>query len=256
MSDSALTFPLADVQQMAAVVAKSKLFGTKTEDEAMALMLLAQAEGMHPMRAVQQYHIIQGRPAMKSEAILARFQAAGGVVRWLVSDADEAKATFTTAAREEITVHWTMDRAKAAGLAGKDNWKSYAPQMLRARCIAEGVRAVAPGCILGLAAVEEVEDVTPTPATVIATEPGKGVAGLAAAVAQIAPLATSKADPERARKLAEVRRRMKADGVSSPEQARQYVADNLGGLVVDKLDDLRDDDLDRLVALYANEVRQ
>lgn len=251
-----VTFPLGEIQQMAAVVAKSKLFGADTEDKAMALMLLAQAEGMHPMRAVQQYHIIQGRPAMKSEAILARFQAAGGIVRWLASDANEARATFISPAREEITVHWTMERAKAAGLSGKDNWRNYAPQMLRARCIAEGVRAVQPGCILGVMSVEEAEELSTVPANVISSEPGKGVSGLAAAVAQIATPSTPKVDPERAKKLAEVRRRMKADGVASPEQAKQYVADNLGGLVIEKLDEIRDDDLDRLVALYTNEVRQ
>lgn len=250
--------PLAEVQAMAAAAANSKLFGVKTQDEALALMLLAQAEGLHPMRAVQQYHIIQGRPAMKSEAILARFQEAGGVVRWLVSNEQEAKATFTSKAREEITVHWTIERAKQAGLAGKDNWRNYAPQMLRARCIAEGVRAIAPGCILGMLSTDEAEELQRVEATVTASEPGKGVAGLAKAVAAIAPppaeAEAASVSPERLQKLKRLRVGMRKDGIATIEQARQYVADNMGGLVVNSLDELNDQDLDTMLGKFGGDA--
>jgi hypothetical protein len=54
---------------MASAIAKSGLFGMKTPDQALALMLIAQAEGMHPAIAARDYHVIQadqrlrGRPA-------------------------------------------------------------------------------------------------------------------------------------------------------------------------------------------------
>ena len=40
--------PFNEVQGMAAAIAKSGLFGMKTPDQALALMLVAQAEGQHP----------------------------------------------------------------------------------------------------------------------------------------------------------------------------------------------------------------
>ena len=66
--------PYNDIEKMANAVAASKLFGVKNPNEAIALMLVAQAEGMHPATAARDYHVIQGRPALKADAMLARFQ--------------------------------------------------------------------------------------------------------------------------------------------------------------------------------------
>ena len=77
--------PVADIERMALAVAKSGLFGVRTADEAMALMLIAQAEGQHPAIAARDYHIIQGRPALKADAMLARFQNSGGKVEYHMS---------------------------------------------------------------------------------------------------------------------------------------------------------------------------
>ena len=68
---------VSEVERMANAVAKSGLFGVKNVEQAMALMLIAQAEGMHPAIAARDFHVIQGRPALKADAMLARFQAAG-----------------------------------------------------------------------------------------------------------------------------------------------------------------------------------
>ena len=56
---------LAEIEKAAQYMAKSGLFGVKDPVQAVALMLLAQAEGTHPARAVQEYHIIGGRPASR-----------------------------------------------------------------------------------------------------------------------------------------------------------------------------------------------
>ena len=69
--------PFNDIEQMGVVAAKSNLFGFKNPEEAMSLMILCQAEGMHPGIAMRDYHVIQGRPALKADAMLARFQQAG-----------------------------------------------------------------------------------------------------------------------------------------------------------------------------------
>src|ERR1044071_4624273 len=71
-----------DMEKMATVIAKSGLFGMKTPDQALALMVIAQAEGLHPGIVARDYHIIQGRPTLKADTMLARFQASGGTVEW------------------------------------------------------------------------------------------------------------------------------------------------------------------------------
>lgn len=151
--------PFENVEKMAVAVAKSNLFGMKTPEQALALMLLCQSEGIHPMVAVRDYHIIQGRPTLKADAMLSRFQSSGGVVKW-VSHTDEKVSAYFSHPNcpEPVLVDWDMKRAKQADLGGKDIWKKYPRQMLRARVISEGVRATYPGACGGVYTPEEVQD--------------------------------------------------------------------------------------------------
>ena len=151
--------PVADIEKMAVAIAKSKMFGMKTADEAFALMLIAQAEGMHPAIAARDFHVIQGRPTLKADAMLARFQNAGGKVQWDVYTDAEVTGTFSHPSGGSLKLTWTFAQAKAIGLTGKDNWKNYPRAMLRARCISEGIRTVYPGCVVGTYTAEEIEEI-------------------------------------------------------------------------------------------------
>lgn len=155
--------PYQDIEKMAKSVAASGLFGIKTRDEAIALMLVAQAEGAHPAQAARDYHVIQGRPALKADSMLARFQAAGGAVKWTSYTDNKVAGIFSHPQGGELEIEWTMDRAKAAGLTGKQTWKQYPRQMLRARVISEGIRTVYPGVAVGVYTEEEVRDFDAAP---------------------------------------------------------------------------------------------
>ncbi|MFN8994324.1 MAG: hypothetical protein ACK5X3_11775, partial [Pseudomonadota bacterium] len=152
------TVPVADIERMARAVASSKLFGMTTPEQALSLMLVAQAEGRHPASAAQDYHIIQGRPAKKSDAMLRDFLSAGGKVQWLALDDKRAEATFSHPAGGTVTIAWDIDRAKRAALAGRDMWAKYPRQMLRSRVVSEGIRTVFPGATSGMYVPEEVPD--------------------------------------------------------------------------------------------------
>jgi len=157
---------LQDIERAGSYIAKSGLFGVKTPEQAIALMLVAQAEGRNPFEAARDYHIIQGRPALKADAILARFQQAGGTVHWVELSDTKAVAEFSHPQGGKVTIDWDIDRAKRAGLLGKDNWRNYPRQMLRARVISEGVRTIYPGVCVGTYTVEEVQDMAASvPAT-------------------------------------------------------------------------------------------
>lgn len=152
MSDYQL-IPFGDLQQMATVVAKAGCFGFKTMEQAAALMLVAQADGLHPAKAATHYHIINGKPSLTADAMLARFQGAGGRVNWEAYSDDGVTGTFSHALGGSVSITWTIARAKKAGVGNLDKFPAA---MLRARCISEGVRTVYPGVIVGMYTPEEV----------------------------------------------------------------------------------------------------
>lgn len=164
MNNALAVIPFDQVAQMADAMAVSGLFGMKNPTQALALMLVAQAEGLHPATVAQDYDIIQGRAARKTHSVLARFQQAGGRVEWHELTASIADATFSHASGGSLRMTWTLDQAQKAGLTGKDNWKNYPRAMLRARLIAEGVRAVYPAAIGGMLVAEEAQDLPPSAA--------------------------------------------------------------------------------------------
>lgn len=150
--------PFEHQQILAASIAKSGLFGIKTPDQALALMALCEAENLHPATAMRDYHIVQGRPALKADAMLARFQAAGGTIKWAAMTEQRVSATFSHPQGGSVEIEWTIDMAKRAGLTKNPTWTQYPRAMLRARCISEGIRTVFPGVVVGTYTPEEAED--------------------------------------------------------------------------------------------------
>jgi len=156
--NNSFNFSLNEIKEMGKIIATSGLFGVKSPEQAIALMLIAQAEGKHPAMAAQEYNIIQGRPALKADAMLARFQQAGGKVQWKKYTDEVVSAVFSHPNGGEVEVEWTLERAAKAGLNNKDNWKKYPRQMLKARVISEGVRLTYPAIAVGIYTPEEVMD--------------------------------------------------------------------------------------------------
>lgn len=158
--------PYQDIERMGLAIAKSGLFGMKTPEAAVALMLVAQAQGRHPATVAMEYDIIQGKPAIKSQAALMRFQEAGGKIEYITRTDAEVSAKFTHDKGGSIVVTWNMERAKKMALDQKDNWKRQPMIMLQWRVVAEGVRACYPACLGGSYLVEEVQDFDDKPRTV------------------------------------------------------------------------------------------
>lgn len=149
---------VTDIERMALAVAKSNLFGVRTPDQAMALMLISQAEGMHPAIAARDYHVINGKPTLKADAMLARFQQAGGTVKWSEYTDTAVSAVVSHPAGGSVEITWTIAMAEKAGLTKNPTWRQYPRQMLRARVISEGIRTVFPGVAVGVYTPEEAED--------------------------------------------------------------------------------------------------
>lgn len=148
---------IPDIERVALAIAKGGLFGSKDPNAVLTLCLLAQAEGQHPAVAFRDYHIIQGKPAKKADAMLRDFITSGGKVEWHTLDDTKADATFSHPSGS-ARIDWTLERAKKAGITNP-MWSKYPRQMLRSRVISEGVRTVFPGATSGLYEVSEVQDI-------------------------------------------------------------------------------------------------
>lgn len=164
------SYPVSDLERMAKAFAASKLFGIQNAEQGLALCLLAQAEGLHPATAARDYHIINGRPAKKAEAMLRDFIAAGGKVEWHTLTDEQADATFSHPAGGSARIDWTLKRAQQAGI-NTPMWKKYPRQMLRARLVSEGVRTVCPSATSGMYVPEEVQDIVASERPAPAPEP-------------------------------------------------------------------------------------
>lgn len=164
---STALIPYDQQERMALSLVKSRMFGLDSVDQAMALMSIAQAEGKHPAIIARDFHIIQGRPAKKAEAMMRDLVQAGGSVKWHALDDTIADATFSHPQGGSVRITWDMARAKQAGLLGRgDMYHKYPRAMLRSRTVSEGVRTVCPLATSGVYTPEEMQDmiVDETPA--------------------------------------------------------------------------------------------
>ena len=148
------------LKNMAGIVAKSRLYANiDTPEKAFVLMQLCTSRKLHPIEAVNMFDIIKGRPAMNSRTLQALFQQAGGTIDYHQYDDDAVVATFThPSGKPSLKVSFTIKEAEKAGLANKDNWRNWRVDMLKARCISRGVRAVMPEVTMGLPIIEEIVD--------------------------------------------------------------------------------------------------
>ena len=154
--------PFVDMQQMAKAIADSRLFGLTDVNQVLALGMVAQAEGHAFATAARDYHVIQGRPALKADAMMARFQAAGGKVNWEVYTDERVTGSFSHPNGGSLSVTWTIEQARAIGLVKPGSgWQKFPRAMLRSRCISEGIRSVYPGSVTGFYSPEEVADFEP-----------------------------------------------------------------------------------------------
>ena len=162
MTENAVV-PFTELDGLSAKLAVSGLFAGKTKEQIFSLLMLAHAEGVHPMTAMRDFDIIQGRPAKKAEAMHRSFLAAGGSVVWNKLDDTVADGTFSHPQGGSARIVWDMERVKKAEIKNESMYKKYPRAMLRSRCISEGVRTVYPAATSGLYEPGEVKGMEPQP---------------------------------------------------------------------------------------------
>jgi hypothetical protein len=124
----------------------------KTPVQAITIMAKGKELGLGPMQSFSMISVIQGKPTLSAEGMLAIIyrDMPNAVINFIQSDAKvcviEAKRGNNDAFNK---FSFTMDEAKVAGLTRNQTWTSYPTAMLRARCISSMARAKFPDCIAG-----------------------------------------------------------------------------------------------------------
>lgn len=127
-------------------------------------MEYGRALGLDVVTTITTIHVIKGKPCQSADLMLGRARSAGHRVR-IKSERTrcEVRIMRHDDPDDETVVEWTLDDAVTAGLCTlRDNrpyardkngdptpWEKFPRAMLRARCIAEGVRIACPEVLHG-----------------------------------------------------------------------------------------------------------
>lgn len=132
----------------------------KTGAQAAALVVTGKELGIGAMQALRSINIIKGKPTLPPQLMLAlaykRIPGFVGQKQELTTE--KAVWTFFRPGMTKPHVEtFTIKDAEAQGLTDKYNWKTMRKIMLNWRCIAAGLRLVAPDVVLGLYTPEEMD---------------------------------------------------------------------------------------------------
>lgn len=159
MSEIAVRNDMAGSIEWARTLAPSRMLPKAFQDNPANLLYAAEyADALEIPRinALNEIHVVQGRPTASANLMAALVRRAGHKLR-VRGDNQTATASLVRSDDPdfEYAVTWTLARAKTAGLLGKDVWKQYPEAMLRSRAISEVIRQGASEVLMGVYTPEE-----------------------------------------------------------------------------------------------------
>lgn len=116
---------MAGMEAMAQHIAKSGMFGITNPSQAICLMMLCKSEGIDPILALRRYHLIEGKPSMRADAMAGEFEAHGGLILWHVRNDAAAAATFFSDRKKVDDKAIERAKARFTALDGED-WDAAA----------------------------------------------------------------------------------------------------------------------------------
>lgn len=165
--------PIQAAAEMGRAMSASGMFGLKNPEAGMVVALTCLCEGITPIDFGRTYHLIMGRPSMRSDAMLAEFRKAGGTHKVLSRTPELCAVELSFKGQTaEFSLSWEEcekeDFSRARNeRTGEILWDTpkdnYAyprkrMQMMWARVISDGVRTLTPEIVAGVYTPEETED--------------------------------------------------------------------------------------------------
>lgn len=157
---------LDQAMQLADMICRSQLapnnYKGKPEDTLVAMMM-GHELGLNPLQSIQNIAVINGRPSIYGDALLALVQnspAFGGIQESFDESTMTATCTVWRKGGEKHTQTYSQADAQTAGLWGKQGpWKQHPKRMLAMRARGFALRNQFADALAGLVTREEAEDI-------------------------------------------------------------------------------------------------
>jgi hypothetical protein len=152
--DEALTL----AEQLAKSALLPVAMRSKPADVLLTIMT-GQDLGLTPTAALRAIHIIEGRPVLSADGMIAIVLGSGKAKYFTRVEESDKAVTYETCrigTDKARRCTWTIEQAKAAGLHLKDNWRGHPRAMLAARAKSELARDVYPDVLMGCYAEGEI----------------------------------------------------------------------------------------------------
>lgn len=143
------------MKQQAAVLLKSGFLpqSIKTAEQAITIMMMGSALQIDPIIALNNINVIQGKPTVAPQLMLALVRRSGQLESFKVTDDGQCCTVEIKRKGEPMhTEKFSQSDAGAMGLSGKDNWRKQPAVMRKWRAIAAACRTVFSDIIWGIAA--------------------------------------------------------------------------------------------------------
>ena len=119
--------------------------------------------GLAPLQALQSIAVINGKPSMYGDALLAMVRADSRCLGVHEEQKDGLavciiKRKHSDGSIEEVKRTFSMKQAQQAGLSNRPTWKAYPQRMLQHRARGNAIRDAFPDVIHGLISAEEAQD--------------------------------------------------------------------------------------------------
>lgn len=153
---------IAECTDLAERLAKSSLLPEKLRNkvpDVLMTIMAGQEMGLAPMAALRSFHVIEGKPVMSANGMVAVILGSGKAAYFRCVSATAERVVYETLRvgdDKPQQCEWTMEMAKRAALHQKDNWRCYPRAMLASRARAELARAVYPDVLAGCYTDDEI----------------------------------------------------------------------------------------------------
>lgn len=165
--------PLEFAMKLGEQLYQSGMFGLQSAAAGTVIMLQCQCEGITPFEHLRKYHMIENKPTMRSDAMLAEFRTTHGAKTkviestsdraaiWIDFQGEQAEYSVTWEEMKQSRWPWKKFNVPESDRELKANWSTPMDRkdMLWSRLISSTIRKICPELVAGIYSPDEIRDV-------------------------------------------------------------------------------------------------